>query len=193
MRDQSDQNGVKWLNDEKTKMVQKDYGYSRLLDIAKYGNHSKSHVEDKFFREVASAYYGRKCKAYQTIVQKSVAPDNPIGLDYHYDGVLPRFKAFMYLHDVGIEHGPFSLVKGTHKMSWFKLRKIVKMFEGNAGKESIIKPEEMDQNIRVKFDEEIAVAKSGTIIFADVNAIHRGILTKKRISKIRDCSLLFTE
>ena len=40
LRDHSDQSGVKWLNDKKTKMVQKDYGYSRLLDIAKYGNHS---------------------------------------------------------------------------------------------------------------------------------------------------------
>ena len=59
------------------------------------------------------------------------------------------------------------------------------MFEGNVGKESIIKPEEMEKNIRVKFDEEIAVAKSGTIIFADVNSIHRGILTKKDFKGMR--------
>jgi hypothetical protein len=178
-RDNCIQDGVVWLESDKSKMVQKNYGYSRLLDISKYGKASKSHAQNKFFREVASAYYGRECNSSQSIIQKSVAPDNPVGLDYHLDGILPRFKTFLYLHDVSKEHGPFSLVKGTQRMSWFRARKLINMAIGDATKESIIQPDEMNLHVKGKFKEEIAVANAGTLIFADVNSIHRGILTHK--------------
>jgi ribosomal protein L17 len=167
-----------WIDDSKTKMVKREYGYTRLLKVEQYGNNTEKHVNNKFFQQVASEYYGRECNQYQAIVQKSINAKDDVGLDWHYDHTMPRFKVFLYLHEVSLEHGPLSLYKGTQHLSHYKLKKMRDMLCGDAGCSSIVSPEDIQRYIEPYYERVDGVAKKGTVVFADANAIHRGLMTQ---------------
>jgi ectoine hydroxylase-related dioxygenase (phytanoyl-CoA dioxygenase family) len=163
------------MYENNNKMIKKGYGYSRVFNLKLFNKQTEKFIENPLIKEIVSAYYGRECFPYHNTAQKSLPVDN-IGLDWHIDDFLPRFKALVYLHDVELENGPFSFLKFSHKVFWQKLIKIHKMYTKNYNAESIFSEEEIR---KLKFEKIICSGKAGDLFLVDVCGIHRGLPISK--------------
>lgn len=163
------------LYDDNYKMIKKEYGYSRLFHLENFNSHIDLFINNPTIKEIVSEYYGRESFPYHNTAQKSL-PIESCGLDWHIDDYLPRFKALVYLHDVELEDGPFSILKYSQKVFWSKLVKIHKMYTNNYNEDSIFTPDEVQ---RLKFDKIVCTGKAGDLFLVDVCGVHRGLPISK--------------
>lgn len=98
---------------------------------------------------------------------------------WHRDGDDPfLLKIFIYLRDTNLNNGPFTYFKGSHKQPWLNPS------QNNLGKSdntylNLKKGRFTDYDINnyYKFDTSlIATGKAGTIVIADTNGFHKGLL-----------------
>lgn len=157
------------------KMIKKKYGYSRIFNLHLNYPELGSFLNNQKIKDLASAYYGRECFPFHNNAQKSLSIED-IGLDWHIDDFLPRFKALVYLYDVEIDDGPFSILKYSHKVFWKKLFKIHKMHTKSYSDDSIFSKEEISE---LNFEKIICAGKAGDLFLVDVCGIHRGLPIKK--------------
>lgn len=156
------------------KMVKRAHGVSRIMEIENFNPATKKFLEDPLIHQIISNYYGREAHFYHSTAQKTF-PVKEVGLDWHIDDFFPRFKAMYYMKDAGPEDGPFAYLKGSHRFSWAKLKKIHKMYNENYAYGSLFTQEEVN---RLPYEECRITAKAGDLILADVNGIHRGTPVK---------------
>lgn len=103
----------------------------------------------------------------------------------HFDDWRHRFKAFLYLTDVGEKNAPFTYYTGTHTYSrWNRRYYLEYEMDGPDGRYGHFFPQEMRLlTQRYGFEEKICTGSAGTLIFTDTRGIHRGttLLEGRRI------------
>lgn len=160
--------------ENKSKCIKKEYGYSRLFQLKNFNPRIENFIDNKIIQNIASAYYQRDSFPYHSCAQKSMSIDG-CGLDWHIDDFLPRFKALVYLQDVGIDDGPFAILKGSHKVFWKKLISIHKMYNENYNAGSIFPDDTLK---KINFEEVKCTGKAGDLFLVDVCGVHRGLPIK---------------
>ncbi len=145
--------------------------FRRLFNLGEFNPHADIFINNPIIKKLVSAYYGRECFPYHNAAQKSLPIDN-CGLDWHIDDFFPRFKALVYLYDVELKDGPFSILKKSHKVFWRKIMKIHKMHTNNYNEDSIFSPKEIAD---LNFEQVICSGKAGDLFLVDVCGVHRGL------------------
>ena len=103
-----------------------------------------------------------------------VAKDNFSELEeqIHSDTYFSTHKVFLYLHDVGIENGPFTYCRRTMRVTWRRLvREYASSLEKKATRDTW-RPEEWEQKY-LDLTEEPIVGLANTLIIADTNGFHK--------------------
>lgn len=126
-------------------------------------------ANDDFIIENISQYFGFKpyLREVSVVVDyKNELSDLPINTQiFHRDpDDVKLTKIFFYLNDVSINNGPFQFIKTSHLKPWV----LEKFLTSNA-----FKYYSQDQIFS-------ATGKSGTIIFADTNGYHRGLILNEK-------------
>ena len=133
--------------------------------------------EDKMISELAQAYITKKAFSYRREADYKTEAGHFLQSDLpHFDDWRHKFKAFLYLTDVGEENAPFAYYKGSHQQLPWRYRYNVEFeMDGQNGRFGHFFPQEMrkiqqDQN----FEELVCLGEAGTLILADFRGIHRG-------------------
>lgn len=154
-----------------------EYGVYRLLQADRIAPSSLPFFEDEMINTIASHYVGPKVKSYQR--QAESRPDvGRFSLSdfYHFDDWRHRFKAFLYLTDVGPDQAPFGYLKGTHNNGAWRFSKEWEYHKlGRNGPYGHYFPQETDAlKKKYGFEDLTCTAGAGTLILADTRGIHKG-------------------
>ena len=125
---------------------------------------------DKFILSNITQYFGFKPYLREINVSvdykyKNEADSPKFTQLFHRDpDDLKLIKVFFYLNDVNNENGPFQYVLKSHLKPW----KDVEYYH--------------NENSKRNSEKEIytAIGKKGTMIFADTNGLHRGLVLKEK-------------
>jgi ectoine hydroxylase-related dioxygenase (phytanoyl-CoA dioxygenase family) len=145
-----------------------------------YGANNASNLINEFkvdplFTEVANSYNEEPtCAVFTLAARMSFSTGNlGSGEGWHRDSPLRQFKTIMYLSDVSIDNGPFQVIRNSH---------ITKNILKDTWTGKLAYPQFRitdDQLERILANDSSRIdtytAKAGTVIFADVSAIHRGM------------------
>ena len=127
-------------------------------------------ADDKFILSNITQYFGFKPYLREINVSvdykyKNEADSPKFTQLFHRDpDDLKLIKVFFYLNDVNNENGPFQYVLKSHLKPW----KDVEYYH--------------NENSKRNSEKEIytAIGKKGTMIFADTNGLHRGLVLKEK-------------
>ncbi|MCI1279422.1 MAG: phytanoyl-CoA dioxygenase family protein [Nitrospira sp.] len=162
------------------------YEYSGYLhsnakaDLRIYGANNASAVIDEFsqdpiLREVACAYSREPARTAFTLAAKmpASASNEGSGEGWHRDAFLRQFKAILYLVDVGLDNGPFQLVKESHRAK----QVLQDIWSGRLHYEQYRFSELQVKRILKRSPGRLTTytAKAGTVILVDTSSIHRGL------------------
>lgn len=141
-------------------------------------NLCKEFSDDPFLTNIGNQYIGReytKKRCQVGVVNSDVSKNS--GGGWHVDNHDKQFKAIIYLTDVGLENGNFSIVENSRNL----IRKIG-TYENYVGDTSETRVEEdkvydyfNDNNIKN------IIGKKGTLILVDTSNIHRGTNIKSGV------------
>jgi hypothetical protein len=88
----------------------------------------KYFLENSYLKDLGSVSTRRRIKRFKTpvvFIHKIINPDGvdfgPVAM-FHYDSVYPSIKMFYYLSDIDEGNGAFTFAKGTHRMTWKRLK-----------------------------------------------------------------------
>jgi hypothetical protein len=133
--------------------------------------------ESEFIRSVAEALVSKNVVSFRREIDLKIATGHFLDSDMaHFDDWRHRFKAFLYLTEVGEKNAPFVYVEGSHKMAAWKER-YCREFEadGEEGRYGHFFPREVRRILREQgFKERVCLGPPGTLILADFRGIHRG-------------------
>jgi hypothetical protein len=126
-------------------------------------------AEDIFFKENIQQYFGFEPYLREINVAADIKnhfSKQPIFTqNFHRDADdIKLVKIFFYLTDVDEENGPFQFLSETHKDPWNNPRSFA------------------EKDILIKFNTKKLVScigKQGTLVIADTNGLHRGLILKK--------------
>lgn len=138
---------------------------------------SREFFEDPMIVNMALAYVSPNVKTYQRMVEKRFGHHIAEHQDsWHFDDWITRFKAFLYLTDVGPGNAPFTYLKGSHKPGAWRLHKELEYHHYNMTRaHGFYFPWEVDHlRERFGFEEAVFTAPAGTLILTDTKGIHRG-------------------
>lgn len=97
--------------------------YPELYEIVE-----KHFLESTFLKRlgsVATRYPIRHFKTPVVFIHKMVDPtgndEGPV-TDFHHDSPYPSIKMFYYLNNIDRSNGAFTYARGTHRLSWARLR-----------------------------------------------------------------------
>lgn len=142
--------------------------------------------EDNLITEIAKAYVSKFATSYRREIDYKLEAGHLLSSDLdHFDDWRHRFKAFLYLTDVGAENAPFAYYKGSHEQHpWKHKYHLEYEIDGESGRYGHFFWQEMEE-IKKKYNYEklICTGKAGTLIFADFRGIHSGttMLSGQRI------------
>lgn len=145
-----------------------DSGVRRIYHVDRLLPELVAVRNDPWVLAIAHAYYRVPFHSGALVFQHNVRSNHDTRY-YHVDGFAREFKAFVYLDDVTEGNGPFTYLRGTHRMHLVRLQKQV---TGNReGSPTSFSPEELGRvlNREVKID-----GPAGTLILTDVRGLHRG-------------------
>jgi Phytanoyl-CoA dioxygenase (PhyH) len=125
--------------------------------------------------EIATAYTQEPTRAVFTLAAKLPMTPNNLGSGegWHRDEPVRRFKAILYLVDVGMDNGPFQMIKNSHPLKNIlsdTLTAKLKYPQFRVSDQQIEKILDQDNSRLTTYP-----AKAGTLILADVSSIHRGM------------------
>lgn len=152
-------------------------GQYRLLNADRLSVAAQSFFYHPYFEKVGSLYAGTTLKPYLHMVELR----NIIGLAaktdfFHFDDWRYRFKAFLYLTDVGPENAPFTYLVGSHlNRSWRTEKEFEYYRLGKRGSYGIYQPAEAEVLKKdFGFEERVCTGPAGTLILTDTRGVHRG-------------------
>ena len=130
---------------------------------------------DELFAEIANSYTDQPTRtAFTLAARMPFSPGNlGSGEGWHRDTPFRQFKAIMFLSDVSMENGPFQMVLNSHTQK----SKIADSWTGKLNYPQFRITDAQVERILAKDPQRLATytAKAGTVILADVSAIHRGM------------------
>jgi len=135
----------------------------------------KKYHTNEYLNSVADNVFEAKMTCSNTLAAKIEYKDKNIGSGggWHRDGNHFQFKAIVYLSDVEIKDGPFQILEGSHKPNNI-LEHIDIM--SHDGENLRFTNEQVEKVIKQNNDKyKVLTAKAGTLVFADVSAIHTGM------------------
>jgi len=165
----------------------KEGGHERIGNIDSHSPLAKAYFyENELINRLAKTYVSKDAKAYR----KEADYKYEIEVDYqaniaHFDDWRHRFKAFLFLNDVGPDNAPMIYFEGSHKKaSWRKEYEKDYIIHGPKGRYGHFFPQEMmhlqsEQNFKpIRLE-----SKAGTLFLGDFRGIHQGTRLKagKRI------------
>ena len=161
-----------------------DYGVYRLLDIDKISPTSKKFFELDLINELAKAYVSKNVHSYQKMSElKPLVGNMSVSDNWHFDDWKHRYKAFLYLADVGEEQAPFVYLKGSHNenMEWRKRKELEYYIYGrHKGSYGYFVPDEVNYIIeKYNLEKIVCTAKAGSLIIADTRGLHKGNVLRK--------------
>ncbi len=140
-------------------------------------------------RQMAQAYLAQRAMQFRQIVNYKTQVGQsaqPFELFFHFDDWKPRFKAFLYLTDVGEQEAPLVYLKGSHRGLW-RLWKETELFclyrqsaQGFADNwESLFLGCYFPHQARRLqelwgWQPQVCTGTAGTVIFFDGRGLHRG-------------------
>jgi hypothetical protein len=134
--------------------------------------------DNTFIRQVAAAFVSEKAESYRREVDYKVNPGVFMQSDLpHVDDWRHRFKAFLYLTDVGPDNGPLVYYVGSHRQDDHWKDRYYRELEvdGMTGRCGQFFPYEWECiRDRYGFREHVCLGSAGTLIFGDFRGVHRG-------------------
>lgn len=122
--------------------------------------------EPLIFR-VAAAYYGVPMHSGVLVFQHN--PKTSTDTRYYHVDIWGReFKAFLYLDDVDQDNGPFTYLRGSHKLHLLRLKRMILRGEHDTSMTRTELDSIMHREVQI-------AGEAGTLILADVSGIHRGL------------------
>ncbi len=159
----------------------------RIGEVDKVSETAKQKFfDDKLISEIAKAYVSEAAFSYRREADYKLEAGNLLSSDLpHFDDWRHRFKAFLYLTDVGADNAPFVYYKGSHEQHpWKHKYHLEYEIDGEGGRYGHFFWQEMEE-IKEKrnYEEFVCTGKAGTLILADFRGIHKGTTLKsgKRI------------
>lgn len=145
------------------------YGANNVSNIIREFN------TDPLFSEVANAYNEEPTRAAFTLAARMPFSAGNLGSGegWHRDAPLRQFKTIMYLSDVTMDSGPFQMIRNSHRLD----KVIADTWAGKLNYPQFRITEAQVEMILAKDRQRLDTytAKAGTVILADVSAIHRGM------------------
>ncbi len=152
--------------------------------------HFRSFFENAWIRSFAEAYLGSKAVSFRRTLNLKLDPNRltSFGFEgfYHMDDWKHRFKAFLYLTDVGPEEAPLIYLKQSH-YGWWRLLAEAQLYHryqatnrGYATNPATAYlgcyfPHEIAElQERYSFQEHACTGPAGTLILFDARGLHRG-------------------
>lgn len=145
-----------------------------------YGANNISHLireftEDTLLNEVANAYNEEPTRPAFTLAAKMPFTQGNLGSGegWHRDAPLRQFKAIMYLSDVELDNGPFQMIHQSHTLD----QVMADTWTGRLNYPQFRITQEQAGRIIARNPDRLNTytARAGTVILADVSAIHRGL------------------
>ncbi len=157
-----------------------EYGVYRLMNPEKEASSCNVFFDNPLIADIARAYVGPKTVSYQHMAELKPEPGKEaIADNYHFDDWKHRFKAFLYLTDVGEANAPLAYVKGSQRRAlWRRDKEFDFYHKGHT--EAYFTAEETER-LKEKhgFKEISFTGKAGTLILADLRGLHRGTALKE--------------
>ena len=157
-------------------------------------------VEDNYIKIMMQGCLSEKFSQYGAYIEYVSDPndrsvsDRELTTFYHTDHWMKRFKAFVYLTDVGEENAPFVYVMGSHKYDlWRREHEYSIWYNNNKRPDLQITSNEVKRIIKdYGYKEKVCTGKAGTLIFAETTGLHRATRLKsgKRVHLLNQFRLL---
>ncbi len=119
-------------------------------------------------REVAAGYLGRRW-LYQAMIATRTGPttltDRRGFAGWHHDARGQKLNAILLMDDVGADGSATVVIRGSHRLVYSRARRL----------RNFLPDGEIEQLCRQPaYDEIVACARAGSIVFFDSQALHRG-------------------
>lgn len=150
------------------------YGVTRLLEADQHLDADAFFASD-WIASIARGYVSADVAAYQQMVERRDRPHVVGPADVvHFDDWRPRFKAFLYLTDVGEAHAPFVYYRGSHQpAAWRHRIEYERDRHWPNGAIGNFTPHQAEPLI-APFEQITVTGSAGTLIFADTRGLHSG-------------------
>lgn len=149
-------------------------GYAEVLGAERYFDAVREIAEDPLFLEAARAYGGPSVASYRVrAVLRVGGASNPIVDPLHIDTWAFRFKAMVYLSDVGPEDSPLKYVPGTHGSAGWALGRPIYEYLCHVNKLRPVR-ERLLQRRAHHGQPYLCTGPAGTAILFDTRGIHAG-------------------
>lgn len=169
-----------WMYENKKEFVQEsDYADSRIFGAEHLSENIKKFSTNKLLNNLANYYNAVPTSCGFTLAGKIQSTGHQYGSggDWHRDSYFRQFKSLLYLTDVDNEHGPFQVIKQSHKQerisSDTKSGELTSM-QCDFNQETVDK---ILKNDPLRLDS--ITGKAGTVVLVDTSIIHRGSPLKK--------------
>ncbi len=128
----------------------------------------------QYFQDVADNVFQAKMACSNTLASRIEYKEGNLGSGqgWHRDGNHFQFKAIVFLTDVEINDGPFSLLVGSHKPKSILNNIKINKYDGvklRFEKSEVDRLISMGENIKETF-----TAKAGSVVFFDASCVHAG-------------------
>ena len=107
-----------WMFENKKEFVQEsEYADSRIFGAEHLSENIKNFSTNKLLNDLANAYNAVPTSCGFTLAGKIQTTGHEYGSGgaWHRDSYFRQFKSLMYLTDVDNEHGPFQVIRQSHK------------------------------------------------------------------------------
>ncbi len=155
----------------------------RIHAVDQVSASAKRHFfDDPLIHETARAYVSASAISYRREADFKLEAGHFLQADLpHFDDWRHRFKAFLYLTDVGEDNAPFVYYKGSHEqLPWKHKYHLEYELDGPNGRYGHFFPQEMRSLQEERgYEELVCTGPAGTLIFADFRGIHRGTTLKE--------------
>lgn len=148
-------------------------GMYRLLQLDTICPATKVFFDHHVINAMAEAYVSAGVKSYQRMAELRPHPRAVSNSDHpHIDDWRMRFKAFLYLNDIGKEQAPFTYFRGSHRDApWRRTVETRYYLEGSDG--GYLTENERKAALP-QYEEVVCTGSAGTLILADLRGLHRG-------------------
>ncbi len=127
--------------------------------------------------DIAKSYVSKNVCSFQKMIElKPDVGNKSIADAFHFDDWRHRFKALLYLTDVGEHNAPFVYLKGSHlEGSWRNKFEFEYFKDGRKGRHGYFFTQEVEGLVeKWGFEKMTCTAKKGTLLLVDTRGIHRG-------------------
>jgi hypothetical protein len=165
-------------------LYQPEWGIYQLESLDKLHPVTNEFFNHPTLNSLARAYVSPDFVMYRKMAELKydIGVGTVTDMLFHFDDWKFRFKAFMYLSDVGEDQAPLVYLKGSHQWGDWKRDKEYEYYrygKTNGAYGSFHPYEIAYLQKKYGFEEMKCLGKAGTLILFDARGLHRGTLLKK--------------